>query len=360
MSKKIKIFFVLPTLYAGGAERVISFVSQNLDKKKFDTKLIVIGFEKDSKYDVSGIPVVFLNKKRVLNGAFALLRLISKEKPQIVVSSISHLNAIMGLISLVVTKTKFIGRHASIIATAESTYQRKPKRSFPLTSVFDYYTYGTKKLDHYICQSTDMKENVMKVYGIDSEKITIINNPVTQIDTIKEKRLSGDVKKYITIGRLSKIKGHTRILEILSQLKFPFKYTIIGEGSNYDTIFEKVKELNLEDKVQYVKHTNDVFKYLLKHDMFLQGSFSEGFPNALLESCTVGVPVIAFNAPGGTKEIVVDGVNGFLVNNEEEFLEKLKDKRDWDPKTIKESVYRKFNKNKIITDYEKLFVEILN
>ena len=81
MSKKIKIFFVLPTLYAGGAERVISFVSQNLDKEKFDSKLIVIGFEKDSKYAVSGIPVVFLNKKRVLNGAFALFKILLKQKP---------------------------------------------------------------------------------------------------------------------------------------------------------------------------------------------------------------------------------------------------------------------------------------
>jgi glycosyltransferase involved in cell wall biosynthesis len=91
----------------------------------------------------------------------------------------------------------------------------------------------------------------------------------------------------------------------------------------------------------------------------LQGSYSEGFPNALLESCVVGTPVIAFNVPGGTKEIIEDGVNGFLVKNENEFLEKLNDNRIWDPEAIRESVVRKFSKEKILKQYENLFLDIL-
>jgi glycosyltransferase involved in cell wall biosynthesis len=93
--------------------------------------------------------------------------------------------------------------------------------------------------------------------------------------------------------------------------------------------------------------------------MFLQGSYVEGFPNALLESCVVGTPVIAFNAPGGTKEIVENGINGFLVYDEGEFIEKLKGNRVWSPKEIRESVYRKFNKDKILMQYEQLFFDIL-
>jgi len=100
MKDKIKLMFVLPTLSAGGAERVISFVSQNLDKERFNSTLVVVGFKKDNKYEVSGIPVIYLNKTRVLKGIFALIKLISKHKPQIVVSSISNLNVIMGLISI--------------------------------------------------------------------------------------------------------------------------------------------------------------------------------------------------------------------------------------------------------------------
>ena len=76
--------------------------------------------------------------------------------------------------------------------------------------------------------------------------------------------------------------------------------------------------------------------------MFLQGSYSEGFPNALLESCSVGVPVIAFNAPGGTKEIIDNGINGYIVENEEDYISKLKEDRIWDPKIVKDTVYKKF------------------
>ncbi|OBX21888.1 hypothetical protein A9996_17540 [Gelidibacter algens] len=166
------------------------------------------------------------------------------------------------------------------------------------------------------------------------------------------------LKNNITIGRISEGKGYIRILEILAKLSFPFQYTIIGEGAYYDIVFSKIRELGLNDKVNYIRFTNNVSEYLVDHDMFLQGSYSEGFPNALLESCAVGTPVIAFNVPGGTKEIIEDGINGFLVDNDDDFLEKLNDNREWNPEIVRESVYKKFNKNKIISDYEKFFIEI--
>ena len=45
--EKVKVYFILPTLFAGGAERIISFVSQQMDKTKFNVTLIIIGYEKD-------------------------------------------------------------------------------------------------------------------------------------------------------------------------------------------------------------------------------------------------------------------------------------------------------------------------
>ena len=359
MTKKIKIFFVVPTLFAGGAERVISFVSQNLDKEKFDSTLIVIGLEKESKFPVSGIPVIYLNKTRVLRGIFSVAKLIKREKPQVAVSTISHLNSLMGLISILFKNTVFIGRHACILNAPNENKKLVKKKKPPIMSTFNYFLYGLKKLDYMICQSADMKQSIMDVYDMNDKKIRIINNPVTQTDIIKTNDSHNEIKKFITIGRLSKTKGHLRILDILGKLSFPFQYTIVGEGVYYDLILKKIKELGLEDNITFVKYTDNVSKYLVEHDMFLQGSYSEGFPNALLESCAVGTPVIAFNSPGGTKEIVEDEVNGFLVEDEDEFLKRLNDKRNWNPEVIRESVYKKFNKNIILNDYEQLFFEAL-
>jgi len=360
MKNKIKVYFILPTLFAGGAEKVVSFISQNLDCSKFDVVLIVIGFQKESKYTVDQITVLFLNKKRVLNAVFSIIKLLNKKRPDIVLSTISHLNAMMGLISILFPKIKFIARQATINKVASKF--RKPANRSILNFRKSLYNFGIMQLDHIICQSLDMKKDFLETYDVNKSKISVIHNPVTNFTEIKTSNTNKDtIKNFITIGRLGGIKGYLRVLDILSKIDIPFKYTIIGEGNMKDTIFKKIEDLNLTDKIYYIPHTNNVFKYLVENDMYLQGSFSEGFPNALLESCTVGTPVIAFNVPGGTKEIVEHGVNGFLVEDgdEESYLKYLQDDRSWNPITIRDSVYKKFNKEKIIKDYENLFLKVL-
>ena len=77
----------------------------------------------------------------------------------------------------------------------------------------------------------------------------------------------------------------------------------------------------------------------------------------------MGTPVIAFNAPGGTKDIVKDGQNGFLVENEVEFLSILNDIRKLktiNNEEVKLSVIDKFNSKKIVNQYEELLNMILS
>ena len=65
-SSRKSIVFVLPSLAAGGAERVMSFIAQNINKQKYDVTLIVFGFEKDKAFEVANIKIIYLNKPRVL------------------------------------------------------------------------------------------------------------------------------------------------------------------------------------------------------------------------------------------------------------------------------------------------------
>lgn len=351
---KTKIFFVLPTLYAGGAERIMSFVAQNLDKTKFDVTLVVIGREKDSKYEVKGIKVKYLNKRRVLHGIPGLIKLIIWNRPKIIVSSIAHLNITMGFISVFLRRPIYIGRQAGVPG-ALNQFNNKQNTRF-----FDFENFALNQLDHFICQSEDMKIHLMKLRRINENSITILNNPITQTEIVKKEKTKNKKVQYITIGRLSKAKGFSRIINNLSKLNFPFHYTIIGEGAYRETILKQLGELNLTDKVTLINYTDQIPKFLVSSDYFLQGSYSEGFPNALLESCSVGTPVIAFNAPGGTKEIVENNINGFLVKDENEFLQKLKMEKDWDPQEVRDSVFKKFNKEKILSEYEKLFHSLIN
>lgn len=337
----------------GGAERVISFVAQNIDKQKFESLLLVAGHPKDTVYDVSNVKVKYLKKSRILTALPFIAYMIFKLKPDIVISSISHTNVAMSLIAPYFRKTKFVGRESTVLS--ERKNEKKARKWSPINLVSNSF----KNLDMIICQSQDMAEDLKNNYDVPNEKTCVINNPISDLPTLKSQISKSNIKRFITVGRIVEVKGHLRVLEMLSKLEFPFSYTIIGNGSLKKEIFQKAQELSIFKYVKHIPFTNKVYDYIADNDFFLQGSYVEGFPNALLESCVIGTPVIAFNVPGGTKEIVEDGVNGFLVDNEEEFIKRLKDNREWNPEKVRASVYKKFNKTKIIGDYEQLFIDIL-
>lgn len=354
-NKKIKIAFVLPSLRAGGAERVMSYISQNLDKTKFSTTLLVAGFEKDAVYKIDGIETKFFNKNRALSAFYPIFVYLLRKKPQIVISAISNLNTIMGIQAIFFPKIKFVGREVSVNSVL--TKIEKPKRYVP--SFLQNFAYG--QLDKIICQSKDMANDIQKKFKFKSKKLVIINNPISDKFTLKE-NTNHEIKRFITVGTLTKRKGHIRILDVLSKYLQPFNYTIIGDGVDRDEILRHIQSLGLSNRIQLIPFTSEVEKYLKESDVFLQGSYVEGFPNALLESCAVGTPVIAFNAPGGIDEIIEDGVNGFIAEDDEDYLIKLQtiSNRVWDPLVVRDSVYKKFNRKKIIQQYEDFVINLLN
>lgn len=350
---KKKIIFILPSLCAGGAERVISFVAKQLNSSVFDVKLIVIGFQKDAVYDVESLNVQYLNKSRLITSVATLLRVISKEKPSIVVSSIGHVNIMMGLFSLIFRKIKFIGREASVVSKMNEYSKVNSNTIYLLMKRF------YPKLSAIICQSEDMKRDFINTLGLNPLKMVVIHNPITSIDVFVRNNISDDKIHFVTVGRLSEEKGYLRIIEGLSKIQnYDFHYTIIGSGPQEILIKEEIAKLQLIKKVSFIPYTAKVLEEISKNDYFIQGSYVEGFPNALLESCTVGTPIIAFKSLGGTKDIVVNGVNGFLVEDESEFvtiLNNLDKLKSINTESVRSSVLKKFESRKIVQQYEDLF-----
>lgn len=359
INKKIKITFILPSLAAGGAERILSFVAQHLDSNKFESTLLVVGFKKDTVYNLQGLNIEYLNKTRVLKSFFRLLNYFNNKKPDIVVSSIVHLNTLVALISIFFPKIKFVAREANVLSVLE--------KHNPLTkSVFPKFMirYAYRLVDRLICQSKDMQQDMITNYNVSRNKTIIINNPITNDFQPKTKaRNNPDSLTFITIARLSKEKGHDRIIELLSKLKFPFTYIMIGDGREKEVINKLIDEKGLNQKVKQITYTNEVEKYLSQSDIFIQGSYSEGFPNALIESCVLGTPIVAFNAPGGLNEIIEDGKNGYIQNTIEEIIDCLNSlyiNFTFNPIIVSNIVKERFDKSKIILKYEALFLELMS
>ena len=135
----------------------------------------------------------------------------------------------------------------------------------------------------------------------------------------------------VFVGRLSEEKG---LFTLLSAWKITLErhpeatLLIIGEGAHARSIEEdlrsEVQNLGIGGNVIFTGRVDNVMDYLLASDLFVLPSISEGMSNALLEAMAAGLAVLATDIDAN-RELVVDGLNGFLVEREkhEELAEKL-------------------------------------
>ena len=89
----------------------------------------------------------------------------------------------------------------------------------------------------------------------------------------------------------------------------------------------------------------------------------EGFPNTLIESITLGTPIVSFNCPTGPNEIIQDGINGFLVNADDEIMLEQKIIEalniDWNHQQIHNTSFR-YSYEKIMNEFEDFFYQFIN
>jgi GalNAc-alpha-(1->4)-GalNAc-alpha-(1->3)-diNAcBac-PP-undecaprenol alpha-1,4-N-acetyl-D-galactosaminyltransferase len=87
-----------------------------------------------------------------------------------------------------------------------------------------------------------------------------------------------------------------------------------------------IKELGMEGRIELAGKRSDVESFYLRSRIFAFTSSSEGFPNAIGEAMSAGLPVVAYDCVAGPSEMIKDGVNGFLVplHDMEIFAQRLK------------------------------------
>jgi len=129
---------------------------------------------------------------------------------------------------------------------------------------------------------------------------------------------------FMTIARLVEKKGVPDILAALAVLKregFPFRYVLIGDGDDRDAVQARIRELELEDRVELTGTMTheQVLERFQQADCFVlgckiaQSGDRDGIPNVLAESMAMGVPVIGTRV-SGIPELVDDGETGLLVD----------------------------------------------
>lgn len=304
-----KILFILPTLNQGGSEKIYSYLVQNWPDTEVDCKLLILSPIKDEdliRFNLSPEKVSSLNKDRALFSFWALYKKLKATQPQVVFSTIGHLNIVVLLISYLV-KTKIIIRESSVPSV-------RINNNFKLKLLGRLMKIFYKKADNIICQSEDIRIELESNYHVPKSKLILINNPI-DINKIPEKVTNdSSVLRMVYTARFEPVKGHDRLIQILEQIDRPFHLRLIGEGSGFNDFKIEISKVKLQGKIEFLGWINQPYKHMIDCDLYIQPSYVEGFPNSLLEACAMGLPVIAYNVPGGTKEILNEN-NGILIKD---------------------------------------------
>lgn len=356
--EKTNIIFFIHQLNSGGAQKVILNLVKNIDKTKFDVTLAVVNnIGEFSNFSDPNVNIIDFKSKSMRRAIPQIIKLINTKKPDIVFSGLAYLSLIFALIIpflKIKNKIKFIARESSIPSISNAMQ----KNTFLLNTLYRLFY---KNFDLIICQSEYMKNDLAANYKISEYKMTVINNPV-DIDNIllnsDEVVQNIDINKInlLAVGRLHKVKGFDLAIKAVAKLDDRYHLNIIGEGKERKNLQNLIKELKIENRVSFLGYQDNPFKYMKECDLFILSSRHEGFPNAVLEANTCGLPAIAFKAPGGTVEIINENINGILV--EAENIEKLKESiilgsnKKWDKTQIKEYIYNEYNLKYIISKYE--------
>lgn len=138
-----------------------------------------------------------------------------------------------------------------------------------------------------------------------------------------------NIKKVVSVGRLVDGKRFDQLIKawkIVSE-EFPYwKLEIVGEGSLRHKLEKLIDDLNLNDVISLsgISH-NVIYKYL-SSSIFVLASDHEGLPMVLLEAMSVGLPLVSYDCPCGPKDLISNGINGYLVEkgNYHDLANKLK------------------------------------
>lgn len=358
--EKIRLLILTPTLECGGSEKYVSLLCNHINTDKFSVTLAVLN-NASPFYTIRDkeILVTDLKVKHVRKSLNKIREIIKQQRPDIVFSTANHLNIYLAVFrKLLPEKMVFIARESSLVS------MNKTRVKFPFfydRLVKKYY----KRFDHIICQSQYMQQDLISNYNIPEHKTVVIHNPVETFlqeeAVISENIAFGKVYKFITVARLSEEKGVKRLIQAVGLLSIPFQFYIIGEGDKKKYLQSLVHELHLEGEIFFKGESAKPFKGMEDADLFLFGSYYEGFPNVLLEAGVLGIPVIAFNVAGGISEII-SAENGILVDDNDiiGFAVALQKglQAGFNRNQIIEITKKRFSVNTIMPAIEKLFVQL--
>lgn len=316
---KPKLFFMINTLHKGGAERVLSTLSNKFYERNFSVFIICLNYSAQSYPISKGIKIIYLLNKikrsdafimRILYGIMTYVRLLLllwRERPSCMIAFMTTSNLWAGL-SCSLSGTPYI---VSERITPDLTI----KKFGPVLRGLSYLVF--KKAKAIVSPAKGIEDCLKEIAGFAKlDNYKVINNPVNPLNLgpgVVETAVHN--KPFIlAVGRLTSQKGFDLLIDSFSKLAdIDVDLLIIGQGIEEQHLRSQIDKLGLSSRIFLLGIRNDLAHYYKQAEVFVLSSRNEGYPNALIEAMSMGCPCIAMNCNFGPSEIIRNGINGVLL-----------------------------------------------
>lgn len=295
------ILFVTGAMTRGGAERVISILSDCYATKGWNVEILMVLHDKIEYELHHNVKVVNVSKEgNKIIGLYPLIRRIRahiKEiSPDVIVAFMAQISLVTGIACR---------KQLDKLVCSERIDPSKVHRNFVYRFLLNKIYSKCKRT---ILQTKRVKEYFPKSVSSNS---FVIENPI-RVQCFAEDVIEHN---FVTAGRLTEQKNHKMLIKAFKKVldNHPdFMLTIYGDGPERQNLQDLISNLGIEDKVLLPGNVSDIHNKIKNSYAFVLSSDYEGLSNALLEAMMMGLPCISTDC-AGSDEAIQNGENGILI-----------------------------------------------